>query len=261
MTSAAAEGGAEAPNRRKSETYKGWRIDSHPYSHLGTRMYEAGIYGPGGLADVAHGKTRPAVIAAAQKKIDDHEAGIKLLNNLRPEVVGAQEFSSSSHSCSTGTCQPFTTLVRDEAKFNACMALAAEIGELSSSKNVVKLIRGHMGKQDQEIFIVVTLDMRGQLRDFVEVGRGQRHRVATDIEDIIRPIILSGCDGAIVAHCHPSGKAEPSDADDDLTQSIKKGMAVACPTIKFLDHLIVTPFESYSFADNGWKGSGKVEKA
>ena len=141
------------------------------------------------------------------------------------------------------------------------MKLAHDIGELSNSKNVVRLIRGHMGRQDQEIFVCVMLDMRGQLRDFVEVARGQRHRVATDIEDIIRPIILSGCDTAIVAHCHPSGKAEPSEADDELTLAIKKGMAVACPATKFGDHLVVTPFESYSFADNEWKGDGKVIKA
>lgn len=158
-------------------------------------------------------------------------------------------------------CQPFTKLVRDEKEFANCMKMASEIGELSNSKALVELIRGHMAQQDQEIFVAVMLDFRGQLRDFVEINRGQRHRVASDVEDIVRPVLLSGADGAAFAHCHPSGVAEPSDADRDLTIAIKKSMEIACPNIKFLDHLVVTPTESYSFADNGWGADGKVVKS
>jgi DNA repair protein RadC len=188
--------------------------------------------------------------------------------------AAAEEFSRSSkapqapqapqapcdHDCPDGTCQPFTTLVRDEAKFAACMARAKQIGELDSAKAIYELVRGDMASKDQEEFIVICVDFRGQLRHYAIVGRGQRHRVATDIEDIIRPVILSGCDGAIVCHQHPSGIAEPSDADGDLTKAIKDGMAVACPTIKFLDHIVCGISQFYSFAENNWKVSGKVTK-
>lgn len=186
-----------------------------------------------------------------------NEAGVELqrrIDAFRSSGSGAAE-DSECH-----VCQPFTKLVRDEKEFSNCMKLAEEIGELSDSKAMTKLIRGHMGRQDQEVFVAICLDFRGQLRDFVEIGRGQRHRVAADVEDIIRPVILSGADGAAFAHCHPSGVAEPSDADRDLTIAIKKSMEIACPNIKFLDHLVITPSEAYSFADNGWSADGKVVK-
>jgi hypothetical protein len=183
-----------------------------------------------------------------------NEAGAELQRRIDAfSVSGASE--ASCH-----VCQPFTKLVRDEAKFTACMKRAESIGELSSAKAIYELVREDMTAQDQENFICVCVDMRGQLRDYILVGRGQRHRVAVDIEDIIRPIILSGCDGAIVCHGHPSGVAEPSDADGDLTKAIKEGMAVACPTVHLLDHIVCGLGQFYSFAENDWKVDGKVTK-
>jgi hypothetical protein len=62
--------------------YRGWRIESRPYSHRGRRSYEAGIYGSTGLADVAHGRDRLAALADAQSKIDAHLSGARPLHNL-----------------------------------------------------------------------------------------------------------------------------------------------------------------------------------
>ena len=161
-------------------------------------------------------------------------------------------------------CQPFTKLVRDVGKLKACMAVAAPLGDLKDSRNLYELLKSDLQRQDQEVFVVVTLDFRGQLRDYAEVARGQRHRVATDIEDITRIVIQSvntaGADGFVVAHCHPTGVAEPSDADGDLTKAIKDAAAISLPTVHVLDHIVVGLGEYYSFADNDWSVDGKVTK-
>jgi len=159
-------------------------------------------------------------------------------------------------------CQPFTKLVRDTEKLKACKALATPLGDLRNPHVMYKFLRSDLERQDQEVFVVVTLDFRGQLRDYAEVARGQRHRVATDIEDITRIVIKSvneaGADGYVVAHCHPTGVAEPSEADGDLTRSIQKASKVSLPTIHFVDHIVVGIDEFYSFAMNDWKDDGKV---
>ncbi len=76
-------------SRLKKTTYKGFVIESSPFSHRGTRMYEAGIYEAGELLDGAHGKTRDEVIENAQRLIDQHLSGVRVLWNLRPEVIAA----------------------------------------------------------------------------------------------------------------------------------------------------------------------------
>ena len=153
------------------------------------------------------------------------------------------------HGCPTGECKPFTKLSRDPKAFDACMKRAKEIGELNNSRKLYDLIHHELGSQDREVFAAICIDFRGQLRDFVILSVGQRHRVAVDIEDILQVVLLSGCDGFVVAHSHPSGNAEPSQADRQLTKSIEKAAVVACPNVKFVDHIVCGNGNYYSFAD------------
>jgi DNA repair protein RadC len=53
----------------------------------------------------------------------------------------------------------------------------------------------------------------------------------------------------IFAHNHPSGVAEPSHADQVLTQSLKQALALV--DIKVLDHFIVAGNSALSFAERG----------
>jgi hypothetical protein len=69
--------------KKTTQYYKGWRIESSSFSHRGERLYEAGIFGAMGLADIAHGFDRLEAIQAAERKIDAHLTGRKLLHNLR----------------------------------------------------------------------------------------------------------------------------------------------------------------------------------
>lgn len=52
----------------------------------------------------------------------------------------------------------------------------------------------------------------------------------------------------IVAHNHPSGIAEPGEADKRLTSDLKKILDII--NVKMIDHIVVTLQETYSFADN-----------
>jgi DNA repair protein RadC len=168
---------------------------------------------------------------------------------------------ASEKSCPTGTCHPFSQLVKDPEKFAVCMARAKKIGELGTPESFYRLVREDLETQSQETFVVVCVDFRGQLMDYVLINRGQRHKVSVDIEDVLAPVLASRCDGFVCCHNHPTGIAEPSDADAELTESIKKGAAAACPATSMLDHLVIGSKQWYSFANNGWKVDGKVQKS
>jgi DNA repair protein RadC len=53
----------------------------------------------------------------------------------------------------------------------------------------------------------------------------------------------------IVAHNHPCGDVQPSKADEELTQKIKKGAELL--ELRLLDHLVLAPDHYFSFANNG----------
>jgi DNA repair protein RadC len=180
---------------------------------------------------------------------EDSHPGVATEERRRPGEHRQQKEEDCEHGCPTGECKPFTKLERDPKAFDACMKRAKEIGVIDSPRKLYDLVRVDLEKRDREVFLVICLDFRGQLRDYVELSIGQRHRVAVDIEDVLQIMILSGCDGAAVCHVHPSGNAEPSRADRQLTKSIERAMAIACPNVKLIDHLVVGNGQFYSFTE------------
>lgn len=136
-------------------------------------------------------------------------------------------------------CAPFTTTTRDEAKFSACMALAQQIGPITTPTAVYKLLKDYCVRQDQEVFLVVSLDLHGHLRGIDEVAKGQRDRVSVGVADVIRAALDRGAKGFIVCHTHPSGKARPSQADRDLTRAIIKARAPFGSDCVFVDHIVL----------------------
>ena len=117
-----------------------------------------------------------------------------------------------------------------------------------------------MKKETQEVFQVVCVDVHGDLVGYTEVARGQVSRVAVDIEDVLGAVLAvrPRPTAFAVAHCHPSGKARPSQADRRLTEEIKAAAKAAMPNTVFMDHLVIgggNSNEYYSFSD------GKVKRA
>lgn len=188
---------------------------------------------------------------ALRQAID--EADIDASQNVKaiPLKRGAAPHLAEGSAEANDSCQPFTRVERDPQKFSACMARARTIGPIDNSKAIYELVRGDIEKLDEEHFYVMCVDFRGQLRDYFEIAKGQRHRVGVDIEDIISAVILSKCDGFALAHNHPSGVPTPSDADKDLTSRVLDAARVACPNVAFIDHVVVGQGRYHSFADHG----------
>ena len=159
--------------------------------------------------------------------------------------------AEDSHPKTEGTiCRPFTRVERDPHAFEMCMKRAAEIGPIDNSKAIYELVAPDVGKLDEEHFFTIMLDFRGQLRDYVRIAQGQRHKVHVDVGDVAAAVLLSKCDGYALVHCHPSGHAEPSKADRTLTKAIQDAIIIVCNhEVTFVDHVVIGLKSYYSFAD------------
>jgi DNA repair protein RadC len=148
----------------------------------------------------------------------------------------------------------FSKVVKDEAKFKALLARAQQVGPLDNDAGMYRFIRADLEKQDQEIFYVVGLDAHNGLRMVSEIARGQRDRVAVDVADVLRVVLMEGCKAFVVAHNHPAGDARPSAKDRELTVQLEK--AAPAVGVIFLDHLVIGSASYYSFADKKLKRAG-----
>jgi len=100
-----------------------------------------------------------------------------------------------------------------------------------------------------ESFFIVMLNAGNETIGFAKIGQGGISQATVDVRLIMKFSIDSLCSSIICCHNHPSGRILPSDNDVELTSKIKNASQFF--NIKFLDHLIITEENYYSFADEG----------
>jgi RadC-like JAB domain len=166
----------------------------------------------------------------------------RLAEEIRDVILRAKPSSDCG-------CAPKIAVVRPDT-YEKCLARAAAIGPITSTKKVWELLGAEMSKEEQETFVVIPLDARYQLRGgIIEVHKGARAAVAVSTSEILKAVLVAGADRFIVVHNHPSGKATPSQADKDLTKNIEKATK-ALHDVVFLDHVIIGRKQFFSIREN-----------
>jgi len=130
----------------------------------------------------------------------------------------------------------------------SCKMRAAD-GQMQDPELAAAIFRRALGRREQEVFAVALLDARQKVIDVMGVAVGTLSNVQVHPRDVFREAIRRGTHSVIIAHNHPSGDAEPSRADVELTRRMMEaGRLVGIPV---LDHLVVTPRDYASFAQLG----------
>jgi DNA repair protein RadC len=102
---------------------------------------------------------------------------------------------------------------------------------------------------EHEIFCCLYLDKRHRLIHYEELFRGTIDGASVHPREIVKLALQRNSAAVIVAHNHPSGVAEPSQADELITQRLKEALALV--DIRLLDHIIVGDGVSVSLAERG----------
>ena len=145
-----------------------------------------------------------------------------------------------------------------EAKY-AQLQAASEIGKRILQQSMQKQIQCSGSEQTKdflsmqlrdkpyEVFAVLFLDTRHSLLGFKELFRGTINGAAVSIREVVKEALEFNAASLIVAHNHPSGVAEPSNADRQLTLRLTEALNLV--DIKLLDHIVVGDQECVSFAE------------
>ena len=123
--------------------------------------------------------------------------------------------------------------------------------KINSSNQAADICRElyDMHNLSYEKMVVITLNTRLEVVGCFEVARGTVDEAPIYIREIATRALLTNAKSVIIAHNHPSGTANPSTADIDITKKVKDVLAML--DINLLDHIIVTHDQSYSMAENG----------
>lgn len=126
---------------------------------------------------------------------------------------------------------------------------ALEKPVINSSKIAYELLRGKLGDLNQEEFHIILLNRANKLITIEKTSEGGISQTVVDQRVIFRRALNVNASAIILAHNHPSGNLNPSQADIEITKKIEKsGNLIG---IELLDHIIVSATAYYSFKDEG----------
>jgi DNA repair protein RadC len=120
---------------------------------------------------------------------------------------------------------------------------------LNSPAAVRDYLRLRMQSLPHEVFVALFLDSQNRVIDAEELFRGTLTQTSVYPREVVKRALHHNAGAVILAHNHPSGVAEPSHADETLTQALKQALALV--DIRVLDHFIVAGGGVLSFAERG----------
>ncbi|MQM39417.1 hypothetical protein KBTX_03443 [wastewater metagenome] len=120
---------------------------------------------------------------------------------------------------------------------------------LTSPDDTRLFLTARLRHQPAEVFAALFLDNRHRVIAFEELFRGTIDAAQVHPREVVRRALAHNAAAVIVAHNHPSGVAEPSRADEQITRRLRDALALV--DVRVLDHVVVGDGEVVSFAERG----------
>lgn len=121
--------------------------------------------------------------------------------------------------------------------------------QLESPRAVRDFLAVALGTLPHEVFGLLHLDNRHRLIEWQELFRGTLDGATVHPREVVKEALARNSAACILVHNHPSGVAEPSQADELITRRLKEALALV--EVRVLDHVIVAGGELSSFAEKG----------
>jgi DNA repair protein RadC len=121
--------------------------------------------------------------------------------------------------------------------------------EITSPKRAYAFLQAQLGGLDHERFGVLHLDARHRLIAAVEMFTGTIDGASIHPREVVKAAIEHGTAAVVLYHNHPSGSADPSRADEVITQRLKDALGLI--DVRVVDHVIVAGSTCTSLAERG----------
>lgn len=163
-------------------------------------------------------------------------------------LLSADRNSACSHkgfgNASYATLQAAVELAQRCLAERMCHANA-----LTSPQTARTYLQARLRDLPYEAFCCLYLDTKHRPITFKELFRGTIDGATVYPREVVRTVLANNAAAVIVAHNHPSGVAEPSAADQNLTRRLKAALALV--DVRLIDHIVIGDGETVSFSERG----------
>ena len=168
-------------------------------------------------------------------------------NNLN--TLGKMSIRELCHYNGIGEAKAISILAACELGKRRQMESLEERPDLGTATRIYNHMHPVMQDLDVEEFWVLVMNQHYRLIKKIRISHGGITETAVDIRIIMKEAVLANATILAVCHNHPSGNLSPSSQDDHLTKDIKR--ACELMRIHFLDHVIITDGQYYSYHESG----------
>lgn len=190
---------------------------------------------------IGHGSPKEDAVSLMKRILADCN------NNLN--TLGKMSIHELCQYNGIGEAKAISILAACELGKRRQMGSPEERPDLGTATRIYKHMRPKLQDLDVEEFWALLMNQNYRLIKKVRISHGGITETAVDIRIIMREAILANTTILAVCHNHPSGNLSPSQADNELTSNIRKACEVM--RIHFLDHVIITDGQYYSYHELG----------
>jgi DNA repair protein RadC len=190
---------------------------------------------------IGSGSTKESAVELMKRILADCK------NNLN--TLGKMSIHELCQYNGIGEAKAITILAACELGKRRQMESPEERPDLGTATRIYNHMHPIMQDLDVEEFWVLLMNQNYRLIKKTRISHGGITETAVDIRIIMREAVLSNATILAVCHNHPSGNLSPSSQDDHLTKDIKR--ACELMRIHFLDHVIITDGQYYSYHESG----------
>lgn len=146
----------------------------------------------------------------------------------------------------------YTTVSDDEVIAAALRILSKRMvgaNVLTNPRLTREYLAIRFAELEHEVFACIFLDNRNRVIACEELFRGTIDEASVYPREVVKRALFHNAAALILSHCHPSGLAEPSRADEMITRQLQAALSLV--QVKVLDHLVVGAAAVESFAERG----------
>lgn len=224
----------------KEQRIKDWPTTQRPRERLLQ-------FGPEQVTDaeliailVGHGTSGQSAVATARMLLKQFGSIRGILNASPPELVKVRGMGASK------------TARLIAARECGCRNLQEKMTPgkaIRSPDDSRRYLVARLRDRPHEVFCCMFLDNRHRVLAFDELFRGTIDATTVYPREVVKQALYRNAAAVILAHNHPSGIAEPSQADRLITRRIRDALDLI--DIRLLDHFIVGDGDCVSLAGRG----------
>lgn len=190
---------------------------------------------------IGSGNRKESAVDLCKRILNDHNNKLSEISKLNVEQL--------QNYVGIGEAKAISIIAALEIGKRRRLEEALSLDKIKSSRDVFELMHPVLGDLGHEEFWILLLNNSNKVMGKHSLSKGGITGTVVDARLVFKKAIEKAAVALILVHNHPSGALYPSNADINLTKSLKAAGEIL--QIKILDHLIITQQSYYSFADEG----------